>query len=107
MKIDFIPKTRLGKWSVGIGIALVIFTAISLIFAFAIGGDPTVIEGSPLLSMLSIVLSVMFSFAGPLSFLVGIFAIVKHRDWSVCVSLAILYVFAALMFLLGEFLFPH
>jgi len=107
MKIDFIPKTRLGKWSVGIGIALVILTAISLLFAVAIGGNPAVIAGNPLLSILANILSVMFTLAGPVSFLIGIFAIVKYKDWSVCKSLAVLYVLTLLMFLLGEFLFPH
>ena len=107
MKIDFMPQSRLGKWSVGFGIALVVSMALSLIFAAAIGGDPTVIAGNPLLSILSATLSVMFTLAGPLSFLVGIFTIVKHKEWSVCVPLAVLYVLAALMFVLGEFLFPH
>ena len=101
------PQSRLGKWSVGFGIALVVSMALSLIFAAAIGGDPTVIAGNPLLSILSATLSVMFTLAGPLSFLVGIFTIVKHKEWSVCVPLAVLYVLAALMFVLGEFLFPH
>jgi hypothetical protein len=101
------PKTRLGKWAVGLGIALVVLTAISLLFAAAIGGDPAVIAGNPLLSILSIILSVMFTLTGPLSFIVGIFTIVKHKEWSVCVPLAVLYVLAALMFVLGEFLFPH
>jgi len=101
------PKTRLAKWAVGLGSALVVLTALSLLFAAAIGGDPDVIAGNPLLSVLSVALSVAFSLAGPLSFLVGIFAIVKHKDWSVCLSLAVLYALTFLMFLLGEFLFPH
>jgi len=107
MQIDFMPKTRLGKWSVGFGIALVVLTALSVLFAFIIGGDPAVIAGNPLLSILANILSVMFTLAGPLSFLAGIFAIAKYKDWPVFKSLAILYVLALLMFLLGEFLFPH
>ncbi len=102
-----IPKTRLGKWSVGFGIALVVLTALSVLFAVAIGGNPTVIAGNTLLSILSITLSVMVSLVGPLSFFLGIFTIVKHKEWSVCVSLAVLYGLAFLMFMLGEFLFPH
>src|SRR3989344_9704655 len=102
MKVYFMPKTRFGKWSVGLGFALVVLTALSLLFAAAIEGDPTVIAGNPLLSILSITLSITFSLVGPLSFLVGIFTIVKHKEWSVCVPLAVLYVLAALMFVLGE-----
>ena len=101
------PKTRLGKWSVGFGIALVVLTALSLLGAVAVKVNPTVIVGNPLFSILSTTLSVMFSLVGLLSFLVAIFAIIKHKEWSVCVSLAVLYGLAALMFVLGEFLFPH
>jgi hypothetical protein len=107
MRLNFMPKTRPGKWSVGIGIALVVLTALSVLFAVAIGGDPAVIAGNPFLSMLANILSVMFTLAGPLSFFVGIFAIVKYKDWSVCKSLGVLYGLTLLLFLLGEFLFPH
>jgi len=107
MRLSFVPKTRIGKWAVGIGIALVAFTAISLIFAFAIGGNPAVIDGSPLLSVLANIISILFTLAGPLSFLVGIFAIIKYRDWSVFVALAALYALAAFIFLIGELIYPH
>jgi len=101
------PEIRSGKWAVGLGIALVVLTALSLLIAVIIKGDPTVISGNPLLLIFSNVLSVMFSLVGSLSFFVGIFTIVKHKDWSVCKSLAVLYVLAVLLFVLGEFLFPH
>lgn len=101
------PKTRVGKWSVGLGIALVMLMALELLFAVAIRGDSTVIAGNPLLSILSVTLSIMSSLAGLLSFFLGIFTIIKHKEWSVCKYLAVLYGLAALMFVLGEFLFPH
>ena len=101
------PKTRSGKWAVRLGIALVALTALSLIFAAAIRGDSAVVADSPLLSILAGALSIMFSLAGPLSFLVGIYTIVKYKEWSICKPLAILYALTFIMFLLGEFLFPH
>ncbi|MFA4936980.1 MAG: hypothetical protein WC575_01630 [Patescibacteria group bacterium] len=107
MKINFIPKSRSGKWAIGFGIALVMLTVFSLIFAAAIGGDSTVIADSSLLSILVAVLSVMFTLAGPLSFIVGIYTIIKHQEWLVCKPLVVLYVLALLLFMLGEFLFPH
>lgn len=107
MKIDFIPQSRSGKWSVGFGIALVVSMAFSLIFAFAIGGDPTVIEGNLLLSILNIALNLTLNLAGLLSLIVGIYAIIKYKEWSVWKPLAVLYGLTVLMFLLGEFLFPH
>lgn len=107
MRLNFMPKTCLGKWAVGLAIVSVVLTAFSLLVVIAIKGNPAVIAGNPLLSILSTALSIMFSLAGPLSFLVGILTIIKHKEWSVCVPLAVLYGLALLMFLLGEFLFPH
>ncbi len=101
------PNTKAGKWAVGFGIANVVLTALSLLAAAAIGGDPAVIAGNPLFSILSVTLSVMFSLAGPLSLLLGIFTIIKYKEWSVCKYLAALYGLAVLLFVLGEFLFPH
>ena len=111
MKVNFMPKTRLGKWSVGFGIASVVSLALSLLAAVAIGGDAvvvaTVIAAHPLLSILNYTLSFTFSLASLLSFFIGILTIVKHKEWSVCKYLAVLYGLAALMFVLGEFFFPH
>lgn len=102
------PKTRTGKWSVGLGIAFVVLMALSLLQPLAIGGDPTVTVGNPFLRFLLFpILSVTLSLAGLLSFFVGIFTIIKHKEWSVCVYLAVLYGLVALMFVLGESLYPH
>ena len=97
------PNTKAGKWSVLLGIVFVVLMAISLLVAIAIKGDPAAIAGNPLIPILNISLNL----ASLLSLIFGIFAIVKYKEWSVCKSLAILYGFALLMFLLGEFLFPH
>jgi len=101
------PKTLLGKWAVGFGIALVALIALELIFAITVGGNPAVIEDSPILTILANTLSVASTLVGPLSFLVGIVAVIKHKEWLVLKILAILYAFSVLFFLLGEFLFPH
>ena len=107
MKINFMPQSRSGKWSVRFSIALVISVVLSLIFAVAIGGDSTVIADSPLLSMLNVALNLTLNLAGLLSLIVGIYTIIKHKEWSVWKPLAVLYGLTVLMFLLGEFLFPH
>jgi len=107
MKINFMPKTRSGKWAVGFAIASAVLTALSLLFAFVIGGDSAVIADNFLLTILANTLSIMFSFAGPLSFFIGIYTIIKHNERSIWKPLAVLYVLTLIMFLLGEFLFPH
>ena len=105
------PKTRTGKWSVGLGIAFVVLMALSLLVAVTIGGDAdavaAVVAASPLLSILNVTLNLALNLAGLLSLLLGIFTIIKYKEWSVCKYLAVLYGLAALMFVLGEFLFPH
>ena len=101
------PKTSLGKWAVGFGVALVLLTTISLIFAAFIGGDPALVANSPLLSVLANILSIMFSLTGPLSFLLGIITVIKYKEWLVGKYLAGLYILSLLIFLMAEFIFPH
>lgn len=108
MRLNFVPKTRLGKWSVGLGIAFVALMALSLLVAVAIGGDDAaVVAESPSLSILNVTLNLALNLVGLLSFLLGIFAVIKYKEWSVCKYLAVLYGLALLMFVLGEFLFLH
>jgi len=107
MKIDFKPKSLSARWAVGFGIALVMLTALPVIFAFAIGGDPAVIENNSLLKVLAAALSIMFTLAGPLSFFTGIYSIIKHKEYSVVKPLVVLYILTLLLFMLGEFSFPH
>jgi len=110
MKIDFMPKTKTGRWSVGFGVAFVVLVALSLLVAIAIGGGAAnitaVIAANSLLSTLIVALNLALNLAGLLSILLGIFTIVKYREWSICKSLAALYGLALLLFVLGEFLFP-
>ena len=77
------PKTRSGKWVVGFGVAMVVLLAISLIFAMAIGGNSTIVASNSLLSILAATLSVMFTLAGPLSFFIGIYTIIRYKEWSI------------------------
>ena len=53
MSLNLIPKTRLGKWAVGLGIIIVVLMVLELFFAIAIGGDSAVIDDSPLLKILA------------------------------------------------------
>lgn len=86
---------------------LLITIIIEVVFATVIGGDPAIVERSLILTILAGILSVIFSLSGPLSFIIVVFALAKYKDWPALKSLAILYGLTLLMFLLGEFLFPH
>jgi len=107
MKKSFMPKSLLGKCAVGLGLVLVATMVLELLFAAAIGGDPAVIDANPLLSILAAILSVTFTLSAPLSFLVGMITIIKNKEWSICKPLGVFYALTFLMFLIGEFAFPH
>ena len=107
MNIDFIPESRSGKWSVGFGLTLLISVVLSLIFATAIGGDLTVIAASSILVILNVALNLTLNLAALLSLALGIYTIIKHKEWSVCKPLGLCYALTILMFLIGEFAFPH
>jgi len=111
MKMDFMPKTRPGKWAIWLGIVFVALMVFLLLTAITIGGSAinvaAVIAENPLLSILNITLNLSLNLTGLSSLLLGILAVIKYRDWSVLKSLAVLYVLALLMFVLGEFLFPY
>ncbi len=107
MKIDFSSKTFSGKWAVWFGLALVALIALSLVFAAAIEGNSAVVANSKLLTILANIISIIFSLSGPLSFFTGIYTGIKHKEWSVFKPLAILYALTIILFLVGEFSFPH
>jgi hypothetical protein len=86
---------------------LVALMVLELVFAFVVGGDVTVIDNNPILTILAGALSIAVTIVGPLSFFIGIIAFIKQKEWLVFRSLAVLYVVVVLLFLLGEFRFPH
>lgn len=107
MKKIFIPATLAGKWALGLGFAFVIATALSLFFAIAVGGDSALIDASPLLTILATLLSLLFTLSGPLSLIFGVYTLIRYREWLVGQLLAAFYAVTLVLFLFGEFLFPH
>lgn len=73
----------------------------------AVGGQGAVIDKSPYLTMLAAALSIVFTLSGPLSLVFGVIASIKDKEWSVWLPLIMLYGITLLLFLLGEFLYPH
>jgi hypothetical protein len=105
--MNLMPKNYSGKWAVGFGIVLFVSITIQVVFAAAIGGNSNVIDSNIFLSVLAGILSITFSFAGPASLFMGIYTVVKYKDWSVFKSLGIFYAITFIIFMLAEFLFPH
>ncbi|PWB38719.1 MAG: hypothetical protein C3F02_02300 [Parcubacteria group bacterium] len=103
MKSGITTKTRLGKWSVYFGLIFDGLMLISLLVAAVIKGESQVIEGNIFIPILSVALNL----SGLLSLVSGLLAIFKNKDRVVAKYLAILYALAIIIFLSGEFLFPH
>jgi hypothetical protein len=97
------PKTVLGKWTVGSIIAFFVFFASLVLLAVSgeKGGDT--LFDNPRLAFAGI----FAALSALAAFFTGIFSIIKSRERSPVVFVSTAIGFLVLLFLLGEFLFPH
>ena len=96
LQIGILPKSSLGKWSVGLAAA---FILLSILFAVLTGlGD----EPGPF--ALIFVVNVVIGISSIAAFITGLVSIIKSKERSVLVFLAVLLGFCALLFYLGSFL---
>ena len=97
-----IPKTTMGKWSTGLIITSFLFFAVFLIEVASglVGGDTWTWDWPAITMLLAGVSAIS-------SLVTGIIGIVKSKERSVLVFLATLIGLFVLIFVLGEFLFPH
>lgn len=85
MKISFAPKTHLGKWSVGLIISF--FVLLGLFFLFVDLGER---GGATFFSNLKLTIPMLLAAISAISsFFVGLIGIVKNKERSVSVFLAI------------------
>lgn len=97
------PKTKLGKWSVGLIVAFFVLLLVGRLVAVATGGGgETFFDNLPLATTM---LAAEVSAAA--AFFVGLIAVIKQRERSVLVFLAMVLGFLLLGFVLGEFLGPE
>jgi len=103
MKLHFIPKTRLGKWSIWLIIAFIaLFIAFQLFVALGQRG------GATFFSNLALSVPMLIAaISGISAFFTGIIGIIKSKERSVLVFIASIIGFFILFFVLGEFLVPH
>lgn len=88
MKITLLPKTRLGKWSVGLSTSFIILIWLKIQY------------GLPLMTF-------AIAFLGLLGFLIGIVAIIKNKDSSILNFLPILVGLIIILWIAGEIIYPH
>lgn len=98
-----LPKTLLGKWSVGlIIIFFLLFATLQLLVASGQRG------GAKIFSNLVLAIpGLLMGVSGVLAFLTGIIGIIKSKERSILVFLATAIGLFVLTFWLGEILSPH
>ena len=103
MRVTILPKTPLGKWSTGlIGAFVVFFVTFILIVTSGQRGDDTFDFSDPLLIPL-----LLAGASGVLAFLTGLIGVIRNKERSILVFLAMLIGLYVLVFGLGEVIFPH
>ena len=103
MKLHFIPKTQLGKWSIWLIIAfIVLFMSFQLLVASGQRG------GDTFFSNLALSVPMLIAgISGISAFFTGIIGIIRNKERSFLAFISTIIGFFILFFVLGEFLFPH
>jgi len=103
MTINFAPKTRLGRFSVGlISAFFLLFILVQLLIASGQRGGETFFDNL----WLSIPVLVE-AICGISAFFTGIIGILRQKERAISVFLATVIGFFVLWFVLGEILVPH
>ena len=98
------PKTRLGKWSVGLVILFffLLATGIFVVSVFRQTGGETIFDN------LAISIPMLGSGVSAIAaFFIGALSIWKYKERSIFVFVACLIGLFVLIFVLGEVLYPH
>jgi len=98
MKIHFKPKTTLGKWSVGLAAAFILIFVLSVVLTGSGGVEP-----GPVGPMVGVTLGI----SGIAALVTGLISTIKSKERSILVFLAVVVGLFVLIFILGEFLYPH
>jgi len=107
MKIHFTPKTTLGKWSVALIVAFIVFmvahqVAFQLLVASGWRGGETFFS-----TLVAIAPVILIGIYGVSAFVTGLIGIIRSRERSVIVYLAVTIGLLVLLFFLGEVISPH
>jgi hypothetical protein len=103
MKIHFIPRTSLGKWTTWlIIVTILLFITFQVLVASGQRGADTFFSNLALSVPMLIA-----GISGISAFFTGIIGIIKSKDGSVLVFVSTVLGFLILLFVLGEFLVQH
>ncbi len=109
MRLSFVPKATLGKWSAGLIVVMPVFFYIGMSFVSFYKSIPAgktishdiIVRPGVALSMLAGFIS------GIVAFFVGAISITRKKDYSVLVFLSTVIGFLVLLWCLSEILFSH
>ena len=103
MRVHFKPTTDLGKWSAWLIVAFAILLGVFYILVASgqRGGDT--FFSNPILTI-PMLLAATSAIA---AFIIGLISVVKRKERSVAVVLAIVFGLFVILFALGEVIFPH
>jgi len=109
MKLKFIPRTFLGRWSVALIVAMLIFFYIGMAF---VGFYESVPAGKTIphdiIARPGVALPMLVGLVcGIVAFFTGIIGIIGKKDRSVFIFLSTAMGFLMLLWCLAEVLFPH
>jgi len=103
MKLSFMPKTFLGKWSVGL--IVFFFLTLFLFYLMCASGHR---GGAGFFSNLYLAIPALFmGIFGVAAFSTGIVSITRKNDYSILVFLSTTVGFFVLFWCSAEILFPH
>jgi len=109
IKINFAPKSNLGKWSIGLIVIVPILLYIGMSFVSFYDSIPA---GKTILHDIifrpGIALPMLLGFiSGIAAFFTGIISIIRKKDYSILVFLSTLMGFFVLLWCLTQFLFSY
>jgi hypothetical protein len=104
------PKTNLGKWSIGLIIAMPLLIVIGTSFTDTLYEG--VSSGNTILADIvgrpALALTILAGWAsGIAAFITGLIAIIKHKERSILVYISSIVGAGFILFLIAEFSFPH
>lgn len=109
MKMNLIPKSNLGKWSVGLIIIIPILFYIGVSFVKFYEPVPTgKTIPQDIIARPGVALPMLAGFiSGIIAFICGIISISRKKDYSAFVFISTVLGFFILLWILAEILFPH
>jgi hypothetical protein len=103
MKVRFIPRTSLGKWSIWLIVAVIV---LYIIFQLLVASGQR--GGATFFSNLALSVPMLLAgISGISAFFTGIIGIIKSKERSILTFIATVVGFFILFFILGELLVPH